>query len=459
MAEEYTVTVEKKLPTHIWYNKGSSLCYAINGKQGTTLTLTRGFRYTFHINTPGHPFYFSTSETGAGDGDLISNRGVDSGVLSVLITKEMPSNIYYQCMLHEKMGGIIHIVDHHSIHLLPIATNLTSPLCLFQLPGSEDMYIADQTGLITRMSDGYVLLDLRSRMVPLNTSYDERGLLDVVVSPNYNTNKQLFVVYSATIPESDKKSGLPYETRLSKFVVRDNTVIIDSEEILVRIHKTLPIHNGGRLAFDNSGWLYMTTGDGGPQKDPTNRSQDKHSLLGKVLRLDATSEMPKIEMYALGLRNPWSISFDTNNRCFVADVGYNDREEVNLVTRGSNYGWNIFQGTMKTGFNTPKSGEKYIDPIWEYTHEWMNTTNRGRGVVAVIGGYYINGVGYVFGDYSGVIMRIDLDENTNKWRLLENVTTEHYIRAFSRINNRVFVLTTSGTGLKHGEGRVFEVLF
>ena len=139
----------------------------------------------------------------------------------------------------------------------------------------------------------------------------------------------------------------------------------ESEEIVLTIRQPYANHNGGQLAFGPDGFLYVGMGDGGSAGDPQNNAQNPSSLLGKMVRIDVESgrkpyaippDNPFIndrtyrpEIWAMGLRNPWRFSFDSKTGdLYIADVGQNRFEEINVEPRGSrggrNYGWNIMEG-------------------------------------------------------------------------------------------------------------------
>jgi glucose/arabinose dehydrogenase len=159
--------------------------------------------------------------------------------------------------------------------------------------------------------------------------------------------------------------------------------------------------------------LYIGLGDGGSAGDPGNRAQNPHELLGKLLRLDVDRGTPyaippdnpfvvgggRWEIFALGFRNPWRFSFDrATGELWVADVGQDDWEEIDRVTRGGNYGWRIMEGAHCF---RPRKGcgqEGLRLPVAEYAHE--------RGRCAITGGYVYRGLrlpalrgAYLYGDY------------------------------------------------------------
>jgi glucose/arabinose dehydrogenase len=188
-----------------------------------------------------------------------------------------------------------------------------------------------------------------------------------------------------------------------------------SERVLLEVRQPFSNHKGGQLAFGPDGFLYIGLGDGGSGGDPYENAQNKNVLLGKILRIDVdrpTVDRPygipvdnpfaagggRPEIFALGLRNPWRFSFDRETgRLFAGDVGQDEVEEIDIVVKGGNYGWNRMEGTQcyQPRVNCPREG--FILPVAEYRHD--------EGV-AVTGGFVYRGKTlpalqglYVFGDF------------------------------------------------------------
>jgi glucose/arabinose dehydrogenase len=334
-----------------------------------------------------------------------------------------------------------------------VAEGLTSPLVIQQAPGDR-LFVADQIGTI-RVIDAsgqlaqQALLDISDRMVTLNPGYDERGLLGLALHPDFANNGRLFLYYSAPL-RAGGPEGYNHTSHVSEFQVTGNGTSADpgSERILLQIDKPQANHNGGQIAFGPDGYLYISLGDGGAADDvglghvedwyETNEGgngQDlEQSLLGSILRIDvnagdpyavpqdnpfAESEAP--EVWAYGLRNPYRMSFDRGTgQLFVGEVGQNLWEEIDIVTRGGNYGWNVKEGTHCFSTATPSEalaecpsqdpdGVPLIDPILEYPHPENAPANGPEDIagLSVIGGIVYRGsalpglVGrYVFGDWS-----------------------------------------------------------
>ena len=215
--------------------------------------------------------------------------------------------------------------------------------------GDERLFIVEKSGKIKILnSDGSVnstpFLDIEDRV---SISGNERGLLGLAFHPNYPENPYFFVNYT-------NNSG---NTTISKFSVSSNENIANTNEtILLTINQPYANHNGGCINFGPDGNLYIGMGDGGSGGDPQNYSQNTNSLLGKMLRINVNSGVYSIpddnpfgsEIWSTGLRNPWKFSFDSENgNLWIADVGQNEFEEINLVIDNPsniNYGWRCYEG-------------------------------------------------------------------------------------------------------------------
>ncbi len=309
-----------------------------------------------------------------------------------------------------------------SIGLETVAEGFTAPVTMADPPDGETrFYVAEQDGVISVVENGEVLderfLDLSDRLVDLNQAYDERGLLGLAFHPRYPDDRRFYVYYSAPSDMED----MDHESVLAEYRVSDDPAKADpaSERILLRIGEPEGNHNGGQLAFGPDSYLYVGVGDGGGAGDKhgdIGNRQNVSTLLGSVLRIDVDGDPYDIpadnpfvgsegrdEIYAYGLRNPWRFSFDpATERLFLADVGQDKWEEVDIVEKGGNYGWRIMEGTHM--YDAALADELGINiselemPINEYSHEV------GRSVT---GGYVYRGSAlpdlygtYVFGDWS-----------------------------------------------------------
>jgi glucose/arabinose dehydrogenase len=265
------------------------------------------------------------------------------------------------------------------------------------------MYVAEQAGTIEVFAaDGAsqgVLLDIRSQV---SRAGNEEGFLGVAFAPGYPGAPYVFAYYSV--------AGGERRTRLSRFEVERDRVLAGSELVLLEQSQPFSNHKGGALRFGPDGMLYLGLGDGGSQGDPDNRAQNLSQWLGKVLRLDVRSsrvgrvyDVPpdnpfvaragaKPEVWAYGFRNPWRLSFDAvTGALWVADVGQNNAEEVDVVEHGANLGWRRFEANdCYRGPCDDRSGLTF--PVATYTHaEGCSVTGgvvyRGRAVPALVGWY------------------------------------------------------------------------
>jgi glucose/arabinose dehydrogenase len=314
-----------------------------------------------------------------------------------------------------------------AVVLETVATGLGRPTVITNAgDGSGRFFVGQAEGRIHIVNpDGSLrsaaFLDLTSRVL----SGGERGLLGIAFHPDYETNGRFFVAYTA------RPGGA---NTVSEFQVTDDPAVADpaSERILLSVPDPAPNHNGGSLAFDQNGYLYVSMGDGGGQNDQFRNAQNLGSLLGKLLRLDVDSPPAAGRAYAIppdnpfaggggapevwayGLRNPWRISFDrASGDLFIGDVGGGRWEEINretpAVAGGLNYGWPIMEGRHCLPASCSPDG--LTMPISEYSHDFG---------CSVIGGYVYRGSSepelqgaYVFADYcSGLIFTFDISGTT-----------------------------------------------
>ena len=351
--------------------------------------------------------------------------------------------------------GTIHV------DLQPIASGFTAPVSATSMPGDPGkLLIVDQAGKIDVLQNGVVqatpFLDITSieNAVPLRPGYDERGLLGLAFSPGF-TNPASPGFHTLYTYQSEATGTAPADFAPVPGTLTNTTKPIDHQNVLVQWkiganglvdpstrkdlfredHPALN-HNGGTIAFGPDGNLYLGIGDGGTANDTgnghidgTGNAPSNAVVMGKMLRIDPLgnnsangkygipSDNPFVntpgalkEIYANGLRNPYKFSFDgPTGRLIVGDVGQNQVEEVDIVTKGGNFGWPAKEGTFlfqRTGaspgnvnpVSSPGAPSGLIDPALEYDH------NTGT---AVVGGFIYHGSllpqldgKYVFGDFS-----------------------------------------------------------
>ncbi len=312
------------------------------------------------------------------------------------------------------------------LKLIELPATFNQPVDLVSSVNAEGvLYVVEKGGRVQahRLSDGStsLYLDLTSKV----SATSEGGLLGLAFHPAPDSN-YFYVNYTAPGPGG----GVALVTTISRFTVGENGGVDGAtERVLLTIDQPAANHNAGDLAFGPDGYLYIPTGDGGGAGDPFDNGQNPQSLLGKLLRIDvdrsdpvtgtnytipadnpfATSVDTLAEIWSLGLRNPWRISFDRlTGDLWIGDVGQNQREEIDFQPAGNpggqNYGWNCREGLVAYGQPSGRCGtdiQDYVDPIIDYPHGGNGDFN-GRSVTGgfVYRGPYADLDGYyVFADF------------------------------------------------------------
>ncbi len=295
------------------------------------------------------------------------------------------------------------------LELLPTDREFREPTNLVQTLNGR-MLVTEQDGRIWAFEpSGSVVptatefLDITDRV---SSRRSEEGLLGLALDP---TDEQfLYVYYSAADPR---------RSVVSRFTLAADQSHVDagSELVILEVGQPFANHNGGQIAFGPDGHLYIGLGDGGSAGDPLGSGQDTSSLLGSILRIDVSQATPaqpyaippdnpfasgggRGEIWAYGLRNPWRFSFDrATGELWTGDVGQNRWEEIDLIERGGNYGWNRLEGNhCFSDRDCDRTGT--VPPVWEYSLDGQPCS--------VIGGYvyrgstipWLRGV-YVSGDF------------------------------------------------------------
>jgi len=286
--------------------------------------------------------------------------------------------------------------------VVPAFPNLsfTAPVFVTAVPGSNLLAVVEQAGVVRTFLDvdststTSVLLDIQDRV----RDGGELGLLGLAFDPGFATNRFLYVNYTA--------DG-PLRTVIARFTVTAGVADPASEVVLLEYAQPYRNHNGGWIGFGPDGMLYVASGDGGSGNDPQDNGQRLDTLLGKVLRIRTTPgaivppDNPFVstpgargEIWAYGLRNPWRMSFDrVSGRLWIADVGQDAREEIDVGQAGGNYGWRVYEGTRSNlnPSNLPASG--FIAPVHEYDHDQGQSITggyayRGTAMPSLAGSYF-----------------------------------------------------------------------
>jgi glucose/arabinose dehydrogenase len=293
------------------------------------------------------------------------------------------------------------------VALQQVAAGLGVPLYLTAPPGDSRLFIIEKGGAIRVVKDGALLptpfLDLSTRV----SNGAEQGLLGLAFDPAYAANGRFIVHYTDA---SGSTTVSAYRVSAADPDQADPT----SEAVLLTVAQPFPNHNGGQIAFGPDGMLYIGLGDGGGGGDPAGRGQSLADLLGDILRVDVGSgtgytvpaDNPFVgqagaqpEVWSYGLRNPWRFSFDAaTGDLYIADVGENAWEEVDVVTaaagagRGNNFGWKVMEGRHCSAGPNCDPGQ-FTLPVLEYSHaSGCSITGgfvyRGAAIPALQGHYF-----------------------------------------------------------------------
>lgn len=283
-------------------------------------------------------------------------------------------------------GGSIQASDIGVREAFPNLPSFSSPTDI-QAPvdGSGRLFVVEQGGKIFSFANAVsassrtLFLDITSLV---ETGGQEQGLLGLAFHPQFAQNGRFFVHYSK------KGNG---NTQLARYTVDaadPSRADPSSAELLLEVAQPFENHNGGQIAFGPDGFLYIGLGDGGSGGDPNNNGQNKGVLLGKLLRIDVDSAAGGLkygipagnpfvgqsgargEIYAYGLRNPWRFSFDPpTRRLWLADVGQDRFEEVDLIKAGGNYGWRLMEALECYNPSSACDRRGLTLPLVQYSHE------------------------------------------------------------------------------------------
>ena len=264
----------------------------------------------------------------------------------------------------------------------PVSEKLPGAFSATQV--SRVWFVVEQAGRVLRLEQTgttvkrTLLIDLQRGV---ESGPNEAGLLGMALDPRFAQNGQVYLSYTR---KGKKREGASLMSVLSRFISRDGgrSLDSDSEQVLLQVAQPYSNHNGGHVQFGPDGYLYFGLGDGGSAGDPKGNGQNTQTLLGAMLRLDVSGggayQIPpdnpfirkggRAEIYAYGLRNPWRWSFDRQaGDLWLADVGQNAWEEVNVITHGGNYGWNLREGAHCYSGDCDRPN--LIEPVAEYSHD------------------------------------------------------------------------------------------
>jgi putative heme-binding domain-containing protein len=287
------------------------------------------------------------------------------------------------------------------------------PVSFGNVPGLADGYVVQEheTGTIwlfhkTDAEETKTKFSDTGRMVP-----GTNGLTGIAFHPKFIENRKYYIVRHTT-------EGKGFATYIQQGVASADFKTDSGEQLkeAITIHSVTNDHPGGGLAFGPDGYLYVGMGDSGPQGDPAGHGQDMSLLQGKILRIDVDRpdagkgysvppDNPFVnkpgfrpEIWTYGMREPWRFSFDPlTGEFWEGDVGQDLYEEVNIIRKGENYGWNVMEGFERYSNKYRREGEIFVPPVFSYTRKYGQS---------VTGGYVYRGDPkssfygvYIFGDY------------------------------------------------------------
>lgn len=290
------------------------------------------------------------------------------------------------------------------------------PVSLLVAPdGTQRLFLVQQTGKVLILpkdragAEAKVFLDAGPLMKVENDF--EEGLVGFAFHPKYKENGRFYICYAQQAPKIN---------RLSEFRVSADPDKADmaTERVLLEVPRPFWNHNSGNMVFGPDGMLYFSVGDGGKGDDAARLSQVQFTMNGKIHRIDVDTKTGRRaygvpadnpfvktdgacpEAWAWGLRNPWGLSFDSETgTLWCADVGQEQREEINVIVKGGNYGWSFREGTIpfiRRRHDQPEDA-KFIEPVHEY--------DRSQGI-SITGGFVYRGQkhpdlkgAYIYGDW------------------------------------------------------------
>ncbi len=400
------------------------------------------------------------------------------------------------------------------VKLEAVASGLTHPMQLISPPdGTKRRFIVEQIGTIKILQPNGELaaedfLNIKHKIVEQWEFFDEQGLLSMAFHPNFRSNGLFYVAYSSPLFGSAgvaehlwyAHTNVVAEYRVSK----DDPNVADPnyERIILATHWPQFNHNGHWIGFGPDNMLYVSLGDGGYANDwgighhvTKGNGQDMGTTFGKILRIDVNGDPYNIpsdnpfvgndeipsEIWASGFRNPWRCSFDMggSNELFCGDVGQNSYEEIDIVTKGGNYGWRVKEGTHCFNYVEPNNHPRscndsgMIDPIIEYNN--CGAKPEGCKGISITGGYVYRGSNrawqgkYFFGDWSKSFAVKDgqlfvATKSGNRWTMEDIKVTNmpgwnEYVMAFGQdADGEIYVMGTNVRGPVGQQDTVYKIV-
>ncbi len=266
------------------------------------------------------------------------------------------------------------------ISLVSVATGYDKPVQIVSAPGEAGaLYVVQQSGEVRTLhadpSARRTVLDLSSEVVVTT----ESGLLGFAFHPEYQSNRLAYAHYVG--------KSRTNENRVSEFQIpAGGSADVSSERRMIRLMQKNLSNLGGQIVFGPDNLLYVGFGDGSVENDPLETGQNANDSFGSIIRIDVQEEASTKQAYlapvdnpfvmnslgnkdvwALGLRNPRTLSFDTPTKnLWNGDAGIGIEQEINLIQKGGNYGWSVFDGTGCLRMKFECMNQKYRQPAASY---------------------------------------------------------------------------------------------
>ena len=411
--------------------------------EDTSVTFSQGGSYVLRLTV--------TSNGATSSDTLAVTVNIKAAGVSGLANR--PSNST-ECVAPDSPPGVTNIQLGTPYPNLPA---FTAPLAMYMAPGDASAwYVVQQSGQVMRFANNAAVssvstfINIADRVV----FSGEKGLLGMAFHPDFTNNGYVYLSY---INETAGRVS-----RVSRFNLDGTGLALDpsSEQIILSVAQPFSNHNGGQITFGPDGFLYIGLGDGGSGGDPQGHGQNTNTLLGSLLRIDVgdgtsgsytiPADNPFVggggqaEIYAYGLRNPWRWSFDSvTGQLWLGDVGQNSFEEIDIITKGANYGWNIMEGA--SCYNATSCNQTGLTlPVAIY--------GRSEGQ-SVTGGYVYHGSNvtflngrYIYGDFgSGKIWSLQ-QSGPGQYTSTELLDTSLSIASFAEDNlGELYVINIGGS--------------
>lgn len=369
--------------------------------------------------------------------------------------------------------------DSGKIKLELVSTAINFPV---QMDAPKDnshrLFIADLSGKVWIMKKDSVqpkpFLDITDRLEKRDTSIEKKGLFSIAFHPQFSSNRKFYVCYNA--PATSKNNVC--KIAISEFTASENNP--DSADTKSE-HRVFEFECKGaeglasQIGFGPDGYLYISIGDHGEDSTYKFYAQDLNHFNGKLLRIDVNKQPYAIpadnpfvgikderpEIWAYGFRRLWRFSFDPKTQqLFGGDVGESKNEEVDIITKGANYGWPIKEGDSMHTKSDQINNALYTEPIAAYRH---------TDGICVIGGSFYYGKDipdlenkYVFADFNGNLFSLAKGEE-GKWtrdslRIINKPADPLLISSFNIDDNDQFYVLGFLNKKKGFEGVIYKIV-